>query len=99
MEFCIFIARAHRTGQGRLARAPHEAARLRQPGIHPARMKKIYLVPLAFALLTACQTPPVATVAERSNIAVRQPPFTPDSGTIAVRCGLLIDGVASLARI
>jgi imidazolonepropionase-like amidohydrolase len=41
----------------------------------------------------------VAPVAEHTNIAVREVPFTPDSGTLAIRCGLLIDGVATLAQI
>jgi imidazolonepropionase-like amidohydrolase len=31
-------------------------------------------------------------------IVVRQPPFTPDSGTIAIRCGQLIDGMSAFAK-
>lgn len=46
--------------------------------------------------LSACMySPPRAG----SSIAVRQVPHTPDSGTLAIRCGLLIDGVAMLAHI
>jgi len=41
----------------------------------------------------------VAPVADRSSVAVRPVPHTPDSGTLAIRCGLLIDGVATLAHI
>ena len=36
--------------------------------------------------------------APTAQIVVRQPPFTPDSGTIAIRCGMLIDGVSAFAR-
>jgi len=56
------------------------------------------VVPLLVACLalTACMyAPPPAG----SGIAVRQVPYTPDSGTVAVRCGLLIDGVRMLALI
>ena len=46
--------------------------------------------------LTACMySPPPAG----SSIAVRQVPHTPDSGTLAIRCGLLIDGVRSMPLI
>ena len=88
----------NRTGQGRLARRPHETARLRQPGIHPARMNCRLLILLAGRRqLGGCAVAP-AGGAHRS-IAVRQVPYTPDSGTLAIRCGLLIDGVATLAHI
>jgi imidazolonepropionase-like amidohydrolase len=51
---------------------------------------------LACALLVGCK---VAPVAERTSIVVRDVPFTPDSGTLAIRCGLLIDGVSGLPLI
>ena len=35
MEFRLVVERAHRAGEGRLARGTHEAAGPRQPGIHP----------------------------------------------------------------
>lgn len=46
--------------------------------------------------LTACMYSPPRVGA---SFAVRQVPHTPDSGTLAVRCGLLIDGVKSMALI
>jgi imidazolonepropionase-like amidohydrolase len=47
------------------------------------------------ALLAGCAaTPPEL----RAPFAVRAAPFTPDSGTVAVRCGRLIDGLKSSAR-
>ncbi len=46
---------------------------------------------LALTTLAACAyTPPLQT----SRLDVRQVPYTPDSGTIALRCGKLIDGVS-----
>ena len=33
-----------------------------------------------------------------SQVVVRQAPFTPDSGSIAIRCGKLIDGVSAFPR-
>jgi imidazolonepropionase-like amidohydrolase len=49
----------------------------------------------AGALLNACAyTPPTLT----SLLDVRQAPYTPDSGSIAIRCGTLIDGRADGAR-
>jgi imidazolonepropionase-like amidohydrolase len=57
-------------------------------------------VPLA-ALLCGCETAPrlpgIYTPGPQ-QIVVRQPPFTPDSGTIAIRCGALIDGVSAFAK-
>ena len=50
---------------------------------------------LAAALLAACAyTPPTLT----SLLDVRKVPYTPDSGSIAIRCGRLIDGVNDAAR-
>jgi imidazolonepropionase-like amidohydrolase len=57
-------------------------------------------VPLA-ALFCGCETTPrlpgIYTPGPQ-QIVVRQPPFTPDSGTIAIRCGALIDGVSAFAK-
>jgi imidazolonepropionase-like amidohydrolase len=54
---------------------------------------------LALVLVTlaasGCITTPPPLAAQ---IVVRQPPFTPDSGSIAIRCGMLIDGVSAFAR-
>jgi len=54
-----------------------------------------------FGILTACvalgacaYTPPTLT----SLLDVRKAPYTPDSGSIAIRCGKLIDGIGSTAR-
>jgi imidazolonepropionase-like amidohydrolase len=46
-------------------------------------------------MLGGCITTPPPLAAQ---IVVRQAPFTPDSGTIAIRCGMLIDGVSAFAR-
>jgi imidazolonepropionase-like amidohydrolase len=49
----------------------------------------------ASAVLGACAySPPTLT----NRLAIRQVPFTPDSGSIALRCGKLIDGVSGAAR-
>jgi imidazolonepropionase-like amidohydrolase len=58
-------------------------------------MKKLVTLAACLALAACMYTPPPAG----SNIAVRQVPHTPDSGTLALRCGLLIDGVRSMAAI
>jgi imidazolonepropionase-like amidohydrolase len=47
----------------------------------------------AAALLGGCAMPPPEL---RQQFAVRDVPFTPDSGTIAVRCGQLLDGVSNV---
>src|SRR6185369_12523421 len=47
------------------------------------------------ALLAGCAaTPPEL----RAPFGVRAAPYTPDSGTMAVRCGRLVDGLKSSAR-
>jgi imidazolonepropionase-like amidohydrolase len=52
-----------------------------------------YLV--ACAALTACAyTPPLLT----NRLDIRQVPYTPDSGTIAIRCGKLLDGYTDSAQ-
>ena len=57
---------------------------------------KIFVTLAACLALAACMyMPPPAG----SNIAVRHAPYTPDSGTLALRCGLLIDGIRSMAAI
>jgi imidazolonepropionase-like amidohydrolase len=49
----------------------------------------------AGVLLAGCMyTPPTLT----SLLAVRQVPYTPDSGSIAIRCGQLIDGLGEAAQ-
>jgi len=54
------------------------------------------LISIALPLLVAgCSAAPTELHAE---FPVRQAPFTPDSGTIALRCGRLIDGLHSSAR-
>ncbi|HEU4780262.1 MAG TPA: amidohydrolase family protein [Steroidobacteraceae bacterium] len=45
---------------------------------------------LASALTACAYTPPTLT----NRLDVRQPPFTPDSGSMAIRCGRLIDGIS-----
>jgi imidazolonepropionase-like amidohydrolase len=47
------------------------------------------LLLLASAALTSCAIAPPSL---RAQFAVRQVPYTPDSGSIAIRCGRLIDG-------
>jgi len=59
-------------------------------------MKSRTPVTLLFALaLGACAAPPPAL---DSQFVVRQTPYTPDSGTIAIRCGRLIDGASPAAQ-
>ena len=48
--------------------------------------RSIYLLVLLF-IIAACEGPPPAP-------SLASVPFDPDSGSIAVRCGLLIDGIA-----
>ena len=58
-------------------------------------MKTGALCLVAAALLCACAyTPPTLT----SLLDVRKAPYTPDSGSVAIRCGRLIDGVSDAAR-
>jgi len=58
-------------------------------------MKLRLLVPACAVVLSGCMAAPPS----RNSIAVRVAPYTPDSGTIAIRCGLLIDGVRGLPLI
>jgi imidazolonepropionase-like amidohydrolase len=59
-------------------------------------MRKLHLLALApLAILAGCITTPPQLSAQ---IVVRQVPFTPDSGSIAIRCGMLIDGFSPSAR-
>lgn len=46
---------------------------------------------LASAILCACASAPAT---QTNRLDIRQVPYTPDSGTIALRCGKLIDGVS-----
>ena len=56
-------------------------------------MKTSPLSCLAATLLVGCAMPPPEL---SQQFAVRDVPFTPDSGTIAIHCGQLIDGVSNL---
>jgi imidazolonepropionase-like amidohydrolase len=49
---------------------------------------------IAAAALAGCVASPVAL---NSKFGVRQVPYTPDSGSIAIRCGKLIDGLGDVA--
>ncbi len=53
------------------------------------------LIPLSSLTLAACAMPPPEL---RAEFAVRQVPFTPDSGSIAIQCGQLIDGHSNIAH-
>ena len=56
---------------------------------------RAFVLLLASLILAACAyTPPTLT----NRLDVRQVPFTPDSGSIAIRCGKLIDGIADIAQ-
>ena len=50
------------------------------------------------AVLAGCAGTPPAPIIAQSRIAVVAAPYVPDSGTVAIRCGTLIDGVSSSAR-
>jgi imidazolonepropionase-like amidohydrolase len=55
-------------------------------------MSKRLLLAVCAAALAGC----IATPAQlRSQVAIRVPPFTPDSGTVAIFCGRLIDGTGA----
>jgi len=57
-------------------------------------MSRACLSLIAVAILSACASQPTRT----DRLDIRQVPFTPDSGTIAIRCGKLIDGYAEAAQ-
>ena len=50
------------------------------------------LVLITAAVLAGCVSSPVAM---NSKFSVRQVPYTPDSGSIAIRCGRLMDGLGN----
>jgi imidazolonepropionase-like amidohydrolase len=50
------------------------------------------LLAICAAALAGCLAPPSQF---RSQVALRTPPFTPDSGTVAIFCGRLIDGTGA----
>jgi imidazolonepropionase-like amidohydrolase len=54
---------------------------------------RILLFTAALALAGCITTPTPLT----ARFAVRQVPYTPDSGSIAIRCGKLVDGIAMTA--
>jgi imidazolonepropionase-like amidohydrolase len=56
-------------------------------------MRPVSIATLLIAGAWLCATA-AAAVMPRSGVAVRHAPFTPDSGTVAVFCGRLIDGIA-----
>jgi len=58
-------------------------------------MRFATLVVIACAALSGCAIPPPEL---RQQFAVRQVPFTPDSGSIAIQCGQLIDGLSNIAH-
>jgi imidazolonepropionase-like amidohydrolase len=47
------------------------------------------------AVITAAAPAASAATMQRSQVGLRAPPFTPDSGTVAVFCGRLIDGTGA----
>jgi len=57
-------------------------------------MHRLFIL-LASVALTACAIDPPSL---RAQFAVRQVPYTPDSGSIAIRCGRLIDGAILAAH-
>lgn len=65
------------------------------------KLRHLKLSAVLAAALCGCHTAPpmpgLYTPGPQA-IVVRQAPFTPDSGTIAIRCGQLIDGVSAFAH-
>jgi len=58
-------------------------------------MSRACLCLLACATVTGCAyTPPTLT----NRLDIRQVPYTPDSGTMAIRCGKLLDGFTDTAQ-
>jgi imidazolonepropionase-like amidohydrolase len=53
---------------------------------------------LLAAALVGCLLGPQATVAEPPGVAVSAAPLQPDSGSLVIRCGRLIDGVSLVVR-
>jgi imidazolonepropionase-like amidohydrolase len=56
---------------------------------------RVLIVCALIGALAACAMPPPE---QRARFAVRDAPFTPDSGTIGIRCGQLIDGASNFSR-
>jgi imidazolonepropionase-like amidohydrolase len=52
----------------------------------------------AVTALGACAGSPPAQSAPATKVAIAAAPYAPDTGTLAIRCGRLIDGVAAQAR-
>jgi imidazolonepropionase-like amidohydrolase len=50
---------------------------------------------LCALILTLLAASAAAAPMKRSGVAVREPPFTPDSGSVTVYCGRLIDGTGT----
>jgi len=58
-------------------------------------MSRLLCCLLACATITGCAyTPPTLT----NRLDIRQVPYTPDSGTMAIRCGKLLDGYTDTAQ-
>jgi imidazolonepropionase-like amidohydrolase len=55
-------------------------------------MSRLPIALCAVALAGCIVTPPAY---RHNSVVIRIPPFTPDSGTIAIRCGKLIDGTGA----
>jgi imidazolonepropionase-like amidohydrolase len=53
---------------------------------------------IALALLASILAATGSAAPDNHRFAVRQVPYTPDSGSIAIRCGWLIDGLGAAAR-
>jgi imidazolonepropionase-like amidohydrolase len=58
----------------------------------------IRFLPILFVVLAGCAPSPDTAKQPAPAITVAHAPYTPDSGSIAVRCGRLIDGVSAVPR-
>ena len=94
-EIAIDIA-AHRLALGGKTAVNHDRPARRKQGceirglcvtiLHMHRPLSLHILPLVL-LLAGCNAPPVSP-------SLASVPFVPDGGSIAVRCGTLIDGLA-----
>jgi imidazolonepropionase-like amidohydrolase len=58
----------------------------------------IRILPILFVVLAGCAPPPDPAQQPAPAVTVAHAPYVPDSGSIAVRCGRLIDGFSSVPR-
>jgi imidazolonepropionase-like amidohydrolase len=58
----------------------------------------IRFLPILFVVLAGCAPSPDTAKQPAPAITVAHAPYTPDSGSIAVRCGRLIEGVSAVPR-